>query len=64
MNGLQYAIGNFALNYFCNLNFNSLKVKFGFISRLVFKCSMPNKNMIMDTKLHPINHLHISNQAK
>ena len=25
--------------------------------------SMPNENLIMDTKLHPTNHLHISNQA-
>ena len=31
---------------------------------MVFTCGMPNENMIMDTKFHPINYFHISNQAK
>ena len=61
MKGLQQFIGIFLFELFLTISL-SLTVLFCFILNLVL--SMPHGNMIIVMKLHPINPLDISNQAK
>ena len=60
MKGLQQFIGIFYLKYFCQLDL--VKQCIFFILDLVL--SMPRGNIIIVMKIHSINPLDISNQAK